>query len=355
MIRPLIASLLLAALTGAPLSAALVTIDFVPVGNAGNEPDLPFGPGSVPIGAVPYEFSIGRTEVSNAQYAVFLNAVDPTGADPLELYNPQMAGTHGGIEKTGVTDGARYVAQPGEENHPVTFVSWYDTVRFANWLHNGQGTAGTPEGDTESGAYTLLGGTPTPSNDAFIVRNAGAEYFIPSLQEWYKAAFHDASAGTAGVYFDYANGSNTPPVSDHPDDDPAAANYYNDDGLANGYNDGYALSGSPTLSPLADVTAYSEAASPYGTLNQNGNVNEWFDTLVGTEEFPGRGLQGGSWNDGTTTIVKLFYGGSFGFVENSISGFRVGRSGAVPEPNSALLAALALASISPRRRGDLTE
>ena len=41
----------------------------------------------------------------------------------------------------------------------MNYVTWYDTIRFANWLNNGQGT-----GDTETGAYTLLGGTPTPSN-----------------------------------------------------------------------------------------------------------------------------------------------------------------------------------------------
>ena len=39
-------------------------------------------------------------------------------------------------------------------NKPVNYVSWYDSIRFANWLHNGQGP-----GDTETGAYTLLGGT----------------------------------------------------------------------------------------------------------------------------------------------------------------------------------------------------
>ena len=39
---------------------------------------------------------------------------------------------------------------------PVNYVDFYDALRFANWMNNGQGN-----GDTETGAYTLLGGTPT--------------------------------------------------------------------------------------------------------------------------------------------------------------------------------------------------
>ena len=35
-------------------------------------------------------------------------------------------------------------------DHPVNFETWYDTIRFANWLNNGQDS-----GDTETGAYTL--------------------------------------------------------------------------------------------------------------------------------------------------------------------------------------------------------
>jgi sulfatase modifying factor 1 len=68
-------------------------------------------------------------------------------------------------------------------------VSFYDTLRFANWLNNGQGS-----GDTETGAYTLLGGTQTPSNGTTVTRNPGATIALPSDNEWYKAAYYDASS-----------------------------------------------------------------------------------------------------------------------------------------------------------------
>lgn len=55
-------------------------------------------------------------------------------------------------------------------------------TRISNWLHNGQGS-----GDTESGAYTLEGGTPIPTNGATVTRNGGASVFLTSEDEWYRS------------------------------------------------------------------------------------------------------------------------------------------------------------------------
>ncbi len=146
------------------------------------------------------------------------------------------------------------------------------------------------------------GGTPTPSNGPGVTRNASATFWLPSEDEWYKAAYHDASADTTGTYFNYATGSNSIPISDQPDDNPNAVNYKNDDGLANGFNDGYAVSGSTNFprntNPFTDVGAYTAAESSYGTLDQNGNVWEWNEAVL-TEPGPGhsgnRGMRGASY------------------------------------------------------------
>src|SRR6185295_16877972 len=103
-----------------------------------------FGPGAA---------QIGKYEVTNSQYVEFLNGVDPSGANTLALYNTSMTSQGcGGINfDPAAPVGARYTVKPGRSNNPVVYISWYDAARFTNWLHNGQGN-----GNTESGAYTLL-------------------------------------------------------------------------------------------------------------------------------------------------------------------------------------------------------
>ncbi len=169
-----IASLVLLALSSSISSAAL-NIDMVPVGNPGNKADTRYD--ATGIGAVRYHYRIGKYEVTNAQYVAFLNRVDPTGANTLAQYNTNMTSdARGGIIlNRGAGDGAKYEIKLGRANNPVVWVSWFDAVRFANWVHNGQGA-----GNTENGAYTLLGGTPTPSNGDTITRNPAPVFGFPA-------------------------------------------------------------------------------------------------------------------------------------------------------------------------------
>jgi len=201
----------LAVMALAQTSASAVTINTVLVGNSGNAAD------TSGFGAVASDYRIGTTEVSNTQYAAFLNA--KAANDPFALYNTQMGSGFGGITRSGFSGAFTYSTISGRENMPVNFVSWYDSVRFANWLHNGQGS-----GDTETGAYTLLGGTPTPSNGNSVIRNLGATWFLTSEDEWYKAAFQKNSGG-AGDYFEYPTSSDTAPATNDPPGGSNSANY----------------------------------------------------------------------------------------------------------------------------------
>ncbi len=321
-------------------AARAVTIATVPIGNPGNPADMRYVDAVHPngTGSVSASYKIGKTEVTNAQYTALLNAVDPTGANTLALYNGNMSSdAHGGIIfNGGAANGSKYEIKLGRDNNPVVFVSWYDAIRFANWLHNGQGGPGS----TEFGAYTLLGGTPTPSNGLSITRNAGAKWWLPSEDEWYKAAYHK-NDGVTGNYWNYPTSTNTQPYSDQPPGtsapDPSnTANFWKDDGVTNGYNDGYAVTGLPESSSLqnylTDVGAYTLSTSPYGTFDQGGNVWEWNETLSGSV----RGLRGGGWVDNILSPnlhAALRYGDA-PTIESVDVGFRVA---SIPEPSSLML------------------
>jgi len=328
-------SFLLAAIAAVCQSAEAVTIDTVPIGNPGNPADIRYDPtGS---GAVGYSYRIGKTEVTNAQYVEFLNGVDPSGANTLALWSSSMStNANGGINFNGsATNGSKYEIKLGRENNPVVFVSWYDAIRFANWLHNGQGN-----GDTENGAYTLLGGSPTPSDGNDITRNPDARWWLPNDDEWYKAAYHK-NDGLTSNYWDYPTSTNAvlysdqPPGSDAPDP-LITANFYKNDNIANGYNDGYAVTGSTPFDSsqnyLTDVGAYLFSRSPYGTFDQGGNVWEWNETL-----FSGtfRILRGSSWaNDGSSDMRAALRFISDPTREFEFRGFRVAT---IPEPASITL------------------
>lgn len=246
-----------------------VPIPFVTVTNAGNEPDAATGKG-----AVPYNFRIGKFEVNNHQYAAFLNAVAID--DPHGLYDSNMTtSVHGGIERTGSPGDYVYAVKPGMGHRPAVWVDFHDAVRFCNWLHHGQ-PAGPQDGTTtEDGAYTL---TPAAIADNTVTRNPGARFWLPSDDEWYKAAYHQPvdAGGDFGDYWRYPTRSNDAPYSEMP---PGGANSAN--------------ACCETGRLVTDVGAYLNSPSHYGTFDQAGNVQEWTEEII---YVTSRRVRGGSWN-----------------------------------------------------------
>lgn len=167
-----------------PRVAAAVAIDTVLVGDAGNPSDPVSPAGNFHFGAVSYEYRIGKTEVTNAQYVEFLNAVAVT-SDPYRLW-PQLGGISGTVGSGGTVT---WKVQDGwSPNWPVYGVSWASAARFVNWLQNGQPIGPAGPGTTETGAYTMN------SVLDFVTRNPGATWFLPTINEWYKAALYQPAA-----------------------------------------------------------------------------------------------------------------------------------------------------------------
>lgn len=271
----------------ASCGAAFAQIDteWVTVGDAGNAPD------KSGFGGVAYEFQIMKLEVTCAEYAVFLNAVAAT--DELGLYIAKMDGTpmpkgrddirgeQGCLMRTGEKGSYRYAVSPGNEKKPIVNVSFSAALRFANWMHGGQ---------TETGAYDIA------KDRAMAPRSPEAKVWLPSENEWHKAAYYDASAKR---YWRFATRSDEPPVSCKPDATQTnAANYYWVDGKNNGVSNGYAFSQSDYYKPgdiyLFDVGSYPAARSHYGTLDQSGNVWEWTEGIAYETK---RIIRGGGWAD----------------------------------------------------------
>ena len=196
---------------GAALRAQTVTIALSQVGNPGNAPDttVMVTDTTSGYGSVSYTYSIGTYDVTLGQYAAFLNAVAKT--DTYGLYDSSLGSRDHikGILQSG-SSGSYSYSVIGSGSNPVTFVSWLDAARFCNWLQNGQPTTGVEgPGTTETGAYTLDGDT----TSGLETKNAGATWWIPSEDEWYKAAYYDPTlnGGRPGGYWSYPTRSNMAP------------------------------------------------------------------------------------------------------------------------------------------------
>ena len=313
---PLAIAVLFAALTLISNLQAqpLLTIDTVTVGDAGNAAD------TTGYGAVADVFAIGKYEVTIGQYTSFLNAVAAT--DTYSLYNASMATdlNIAGITRAGSSGSFSY-SVIGSGSRPISYVSWFDAARFANWMNNGA----TVGASTETGAYTLNGAT----SGVNFTKNAGATWWMPSEDEWYKAAYYKGGGTNAG-YWVYPTQSDSAPGNEV-------------GGAANQAN--Y----SSTLNYLTDAGAFSASASAYDTFDQGGNVWEWNDAVIGSS----RGLRGGSW---APSLVDDLQSSGRGYgdpaFEYSAVGFRVA---SVPEPATAVLVLMGVGALYlwKRRRATL--
>ncbi len=269
MINPLT---LLSVLTFAASVHAAVTIDYVTVGDAGNAAD------TTGYGAVAYNFQIGKFEVTNAQYAEFLN--NKAASDPNGLFNASMgSNARGGITQNGVSGSFTYTVKANMGDKPVNYVSFSDAMRFTNWINNGQGSS-----STEIGAYDMTVAATT------VIHSSAATVWLPTENEWYKAAYYQpvGAGGDNDNYWLYATQSNTIPTVGTVD---ANGNITNDGANVANYGSG-AIWNSQTGNVTTVGSAGASSDSYYGAYDLGGNVFEWNEAIISNV----RGLRGGSWN-----------------------------------------------------------
>jgi hypothetical protein len=269
-------------------------MDFVTIGNPGNVADSTGLPN--PAGSVPYVFRMGKYEVSESMV---------TKASILGGLGIEMQVTRGG-------------------NKPATYITWNEAARFVNWLNTDWGSVPAYKFTLNPGdvGYSAnlnnieLWTAADPGFDAANpYRDSRAHFFLPSENEWYKAAYFD---GTAGVYYNYPTGSDTPPSS-----------------TVGGASAGTAVftpSSPPGPNEPADIMN-AGGLSPYGTMGQGGNVREWVESAAdGVNDSPSedRPYRGGYWLGGVNLLEsasRTYFGASD--YERYSTGFRIA---AVPEP-----------------------
>jgi formylglycine-generating enzyme required for sulfatase activity len=226
-------------------------------------------------------------------------------------------------------------------NRPATGVSWNEAARYVNWLNTSQGYSpaykfATQPGDVgySSNANLSLW---TPMDPGYLAsnqfRNSQAKYFLPSMDEWYKAAYYDPNAnGGTGGYWDFPTGSDAVPTA-----------------VSGGTAPGTAVYNQPINQGPADITS-AGGLSPYLVMGMGGNVFEWTETeidLVNDNPSSLRGMRGGHWVSVSGSLSASIRNLDPPTSENNDIGFRVA---SIPEPSSAVLLMLASVGLWQRRK-----
>lgn len=267
------------------------------------------------VGGVDYTYRITTTEVTNRQYLDFLNA-----------YQPHIQGPPNSLLITGtrifLDSNDRYQIISGYEDIGVG-VPWHMAARYANWLHNGQGTEAS---DFETGAYDTSTFGRDPDTNVLTdqpERSPGSDFWIPNLSEWTKAMYWDPNKGPDGGYWLYHNGSDEPGIYALP----------GDGGTSN--------AGTNIQLPVASY----DARSPWGLFDGSGGQREWMETAT---PGPLARLVGGSHVSTSNPTDRDRLGVLIaGAPEGSFSGFRIAATVPAPAASLPLLAVLTLARRRP--------
>jgi len=300
-----------------PLQTNGIELDLITVDNPNNQADPLTG-----FGAVRDTFQISSNVITIGQYTTFLNAA--AKRDRNNLFNPMMQRdlNVAGIERLGQPGNYKYrtINNDGDSaDRPITYVSWLDAARFANWMGNGQPSGPQNNSTTENGAYNLKQNKGQAPERNAINPNTGQApfFFLPTEDQWYKAAYFSPELNDAGGYYLYATQSNTAPTNTPSTGGSNEANLANNFIFYTTQSKVY----DPLTNYLTDAGTFSQSRSFYGTTDQAGLVYEWND--LNATPSPLRGLRGGYWFSAGQSAVSTTYSISTIDRESSDAGFRI--------------------------------
>ncbi len=267
-------------------------IPFVTVGNPGNAPDVGHLVSPNSAGGVPYVYRMAKYEISEEM--VLKAVAASTGTDePLDIVIDSR-----GLQK------------------PATSIDWFEAASFANWLNVNSGfTPAYKFG--ENSEFLLWEASDVGFDAANPYRNAQAFYFLPNVDEWYKAAFFDPTRATYSLY---PNGRLAPPIA-----------------VASGTSINTAVYNQRSFFDGPADIEMSGGPSPYGVVALGGNVFEWMETQHGgrnDDPLARKYYRGGSWDSPDSPMATHSIGRTEPMFGDPIIGFRIA---SVPEPNASLV------------------
>ena len=278
------------------------TIDFTTIGNPGNGADF------TGYGSVGYTYRIGT-------YAISQNQIDKATASGL----------------------ANVTAGPWSGDKPAANMTWFESAAFVNWLNTSKGFTPAYSLSWSGSTWSMALWTVTdPGYDASnLYRNSLAKYFLPSENEFYKAAYGKSDG--SGYYF-YPTATEFEPRAVVSGTTAETAVY----------QDGYHVVMPRASSPASVYEA--GGLSSYGTMGQGGNVYGWQESAfdgVNDDASEVRMPRGGMWDLGHEDMLytsRRFKVSGPEYGDNAI-GFRVASvadAGSIPEPSTSALFGLGI-------------
>ena len=328
--------------------------EFILIGDPDNPTDEKTG-----FGTVKDSFEMGKYQITAKIYADFLNSVAVIG-DPHQLFDERMATDPqvAVLERTITQQGYyHYQAIGGREDCPVTYVDILCCLRFCNFMEHdsppfiqGETTQEACDAITETGAYTIKQFKKTNGQTSIrIISNLEHQFFLPTEDQWYKAAYYYSDLGqiitydpqdpipsvqereSCDFYADYSTSyDGHPPLN--------RLGYLGDANYAYGEN-AYIFN---LPGDINYYQAFDFCLTPVGSFGEGhrglcdmgGNVNEWTFSLDYVEESDSShascAIRGGSWaspEDSTCNDLTRYGRHTLTMTtKNNTTGFRIARA-----------------------------
>lgn len=213
-----------------------------------------------PYGRVNHTYRLTKTEVTNAQYIEFIRAY--------LVFKPGVTNLTG-ISGYDIEVWGGGASHNNANPNFAANMSWEYAARFCNWLHNDKAmTLDAFERGVYDTSTFYIDSQGVPQHQ--VTPAAGARFWMPTVDEWVKAAYWDPSKNNgAGGYWTRPNGTDTPLIPGIP-----------------GWTPGAQTSAGAGVEP--PVGFYPDVTSPWGLLDMSGGMAEFTSSI--RERRPGSGV-----------------------------------------------------------------